>query len=267
MMIMALLVHLPLRLLAVLSVSIIGLHNLLDGVDSSKFGSAARAWKVLHQPGVVFLAGRQVLITYTLLPWIGVMAAGFCFATLYTLDGAVRRRYMIWIGVATIVAFILLRSFNHYGDPVPWASQKSFLLTILSFLNCTKYPGSLDFVLMTLGPAILLLASFDDFSLSSSNPLIVFGRVPMFYFVLHFYLIHTLLVVMSFLRYGVAASNFIFNPPPSMGGPAQLFPENFGYSLGVVYIIWVCLVVALYPACRWFARIKARRRDWWLSYL
>ena len=267
MIIMALLVHLPLRLLAALSVAIIVLHNLLDGVDSSSFGSASSAWRVLHQPGFVLLSGRQVLITYTVLPWIGVTAAGFCFARLYTLEGAVRRRYMTLIGVAATTAFVVLRLFNHYGDPEPWTSQRSLLFTILSFLNCTKYPGSLDFVLMTLGPAILLLAWFDGLSLSSSNPLIVFGRVPMFYFVLHFYLIHTLLVVMSFLRYGPAASNFIFNPPPSMAGPAQLFPANFGYSVGIVYVIWICLVVALYPVCRWFARIKSRRRDWWLSYL
>ncbi len=166
-----------------------------------------------------------------------------------------------------MIAFIVLRAVNRYGDPAPWTSQKSPVLTILSFLNCTKYPGSLDFLLMTVGPAILLLAWFDRCAVSNSNPLIVFGRVPMFYFVVHFYLIHTLLVIMSFLRYGPGASRFIFNPPPSMAGPATLFPVNFGYSIGTVYIVWISVVAALYPVCRWFSGIKARRHDWWLSYV
>ena len=141
------------------------------------------------------------------------------------------------------------------------------MFTVFSFLNCTKYPGSLDFVLMTLGPAILLLAGVDRLAASAGNPPVVFGRVPMFYFILHFYLIHGLLILMSFLRYGASASRFIFNPTPSMTGPVQLFPSDFGYSLSTVYIVWISLVAVLYPLCRWFAGVKARRRDWWLSYL
>jgi uncharacterized membrane protein len=120
---------------------------------------------------------------------------------------------------------------------------------------------------MTLGPALLVLAYLGRRSFKVSNPLIVFGRVPMFYFILHFYLIHLLIVLASWLRYGGAAAKFTFTPVPSMGGPQQLFPAGFGYSLWVVYAVWLLVVVSLYPVCRWFAKVKSTRRDWWLSYL
>jgi uncharacterized membrane protein len=250
-----------------LSLVVIALHNCLDGISPSRFGSAGWIWNLIHQAGVIDLAGRQVLVTYTLLPWIGVMAAGFCFGQLFLLESAGRRRIMLRIGLLATLAFFVIRAINHYGDPAPWFVQKSALFTVLSFLNCTKYPGSLDFLLMTLGPAILVLAWLDGCSLKPSHPLVVFGRVPMFYFILHFYAIHALAVLMAWARYGRAAFSFMFNPLPSMGGPAQLFPANFGYSLWVVYLIWIGIVVALYPLCRWFAQVKATRHDWWLSYL
>ncbi|UWZ85541.1 DUF1624 domain-containing protein [Occallatibacter riparius] len=263
---MAALVHLPLRPLLILSLAIICLHNLLDSVNPSRFASAVWIWNLLHRPGVIPFAGHQALITYTVLPWIGVMAAGFCFGQLYTLEPAMRQKIMTRIGLGASVAFLVLRMFNHYGDPAPWSAQKTIGLTILSFLNCTKYPASLDFVLMTLGPAIMLLACLERFTPSAVSPLVIFGRVPLFYFVLHFYLIHGLLALMSFVRYGSAASRFVFNRPPSMGGPA-VFPTGFGYSLLVVYSVWLGLLLVLYPLCRWFAGVRSRRQVWWMSYL
>jgi uncharacterized membrane protein len=264
---MAALVHLPVRLLAVLSVAVIVLHNCLDGIRAGQFGSGAWAWNLLHQPGVISVAGKMTLVTYTFIPWIAVMAAGYCFGHVFQLEQAQRRRTMLRLGLALTTAFIALRTLNHYGDPAPWSHQKSAVFTVLSFLNCTKYPGSLDFILMTLGPAILVLAYFDQRTFKPANPLIVFGRVPMFYFILHFYLIHILAVLAAWLRYGNAAFTFVLNPLPSMGGPTRLFPADFGYSLWVVYGVWVLTVVVLYPICRWFANVKATRRDWWLSYL
>jgi uncharacterized membrane protein len=264
---MAALIHLPLRWLALLSVAIIFFHNLLDGIRPQQFGSYAWAWNLLHQPGVLIISGKPVLVTYTLLPWIGVMAAGFCLAQIFLLAPPARQRIMVRLGAALTVAFVILRFMNHYGDPAPWSHQKSAVFTLLSFLNCTKYPGSLDFLLMTLGPSLLALAWFDRRTFTASNPLIVFGRVPMFYFVLHFYLIHALAVLAAYLRYGRSATQFIFNPLPSMGGPQKLFPPNFGYSLWIVYALWALTLILLYPLCRWFAQVKAKRRDWWLSYL
>lgn len=264
---MAALVYLPARFLAVLSIAVIVLHNCLDGIPASRFGSFAWAWNLLHQPGVIQVAGKPVLVTYTFLPWIGVMAAGFCFARIFQLEPQARQRIMLRTGAALTLVFIVLRAINHYADPAPWSQQKSLVFTLLSFLNCTKYPGSLDFILMTLGPALLVLAWFDRLTLKDTNPLIVFGRVPMFYFILHFYLIHILVVLAAWLRYGNSTAHFIFNPVPSMGGPATLFPANFGYSLWTVYGIWLLVVILLYPLCRWFAGVKATRRDWWLSYL
>jgi len=264
---MAVLVYVPMRWLAALSVAVIVLHNCLDTLRAQQFGPAAWAWNLLHQPGVIPLAGKMALVTYTFLPWIAVMAAGFCFGRVFQLEPAARRRIMLRLGLAMTIAFIALRALNHYGDPAPWARQKSALFTVLSFLNFTKYPGSLDFLLMTLGPALLVLAWFDRLTFKPANPLVVFGRVPMFYFILHFYLIHVLAVLAAYLRYGSSAARFVFNPLPSMGGPRELFPANFGYSLWTVYGVWLLVVVLLYPVCRWFANVKSRRRDWWLSYL
>jgi uncharacterized membrane protein len=160
-----------------------------------------------------------------------------------------------------------IRAINIYGDPAHWTTQKSGVFTALSFLNCTKYPASLDYVLMTIGPALVLLACYERLRFSSSNPLIVFGRVPLFYFVLHFYAIHLLIGVMSYFRYGGRVFSFIFNAMPAMGGPEKLYPPDFGYPLWVTYAIWIGLVAALYPRCRWFAQYKATHRSCWLSYL
>jgi len=265
---MAALVHLRMSWLLAASITVIALHNCLDGIQASRFGSGAWLWEMIHQPGVFNFAGRSVLVPYPLLPWVAVMAAGFCFAQVFEWAPADRGRFMRRLGLAAVIAFFVLRVLNHYGDPAPWSIQRSAAFTVLSFLNCTKYPASLDFLLMTLGPALLALAYLDRHQPKSENPLVIFGRVPMFYFVLHFYLIHGLMAIMAWLRYGNAALHFVFNPPPSMGAPAQLFPQNFGYSLPVTYAMWIAVIVILYPLCRWYAGVKAKHRSWWwLSYL
>jgi len=178
-----------------------------------------------------------------------------------------RRRVLVAIGAAALVWFVAERAINGYGDPVPWGTQSSPGYTVLSFLNTTKYPPSLDFLLMTLGPALLALAWLDRPGLRPSNPLVVFGRVPLFYFVLHFYLAHLAAVLLAFARYGGSAWTFVFHRVPSMGGPATLFPPRFGEDLWVVYLVWGVIVLTLYPACRWFGNLKTRRREWWFGYL
>ncbi len=267
MIVMAGLVRLPISWLVVFSVALIALHNCLDPIAASHFGSAAWIWNLIHQPGVFVLAGKSLLTPYTLLPWIAVLTAGFCFGQVLKWEPSRRERFVRSLGLFSVMAFIVLRAINKYGDPAPWSIQKSTIFTALSFLNCTKYPASLDFLLMTLGPALLLFVYLDRHAPNPNNPLVTFGRVPLFYFILHFYLIHALAVLFGFLRYGTATFSFMFNPLPSMGGPQQLFPKNFGYSLPVAYAVWIIVVASLYPLCRWYASVKARNRSPWLSYL
>jgi uncharacterized membrane protein len=267
MMALAVLIHLPTRVLALSSITVIGLHNLFDGFQASQFGALSAAWTILHQPGVFTLAGMPFVVGYPVLPWVAVMAAGFCFGELYSLSPVDRRRVIATIGMTLIVLFVLLRIINVYGDPSPWSYQESALFTTLSFLRTTKYPPSLDFILMTLGPAFLALAYLEWRRPGANHPLVVIGRVPLFYFVVHFWAIHLLSSFMAWLRYGNASFAFLFSPLPSMGGPRELFPPDFGYPLWVVYVVWIGIVLLLYPLCRWFADLKARRKSWWLSYL
>jgi uncharacterized membrane protein len=219
---------------------------------------------MLHALGPVRIGSYTVLSAYPLLPWAAVMAAGFCFGAIYSLDPAARRRWIIRIGLAATIAFFIIRAINAYGDPQPWSTRIPGTV-VLSFLRCTKYPPSLVFLLMTLGPALLLLAWFERMSFPKTHPLIVFGRVPLFYFIVHMFVVHALAIPLAWLRYGRAA--FVLSPLPTMGGPANVYPAGYGYDLWVIYVIWIGVVAALYPLCRWFANLKARRSDWWLSYL
>ena len=195
------------------------------------------------------------------------MSLGYCTASVFSWEPARRQRLLWRAGIAMTIAFLVLRVVNSYGDPSRWSWQPTATFTVLSFLNTTKYPPSLMFLLMTLGPALIFLSWMDDRRLSRSNPLIVFGRVPLFYFVLHFLAAHAAIVLMSIAKYGTSALGFMFQPVPSMGGPVQSFPDRFGYDLWVAYTVWIGIVVLLYPICRWFAAVKERNRSPWLSYL
>lgn len=259
------LVHLPIRLLAALSAAVILLHNTTDGVPAASFGSAAWVWHLLHQPGAIQTGGPMLIVAYPLIPWIAVMAAGFCFARIYRLPAEGRGRLLVLVGVVLTIAFVAVRLLNVYGDPRPWRVQSSPLYSLLSFLNTTKYPPSLEFLLMTLGPAIALLGWTDSARPGDRNPLLVFGRVPLFYFVLHIPLIHAAAIGLTWIRYG--AQSFLFLPPPTLGTPLDQFPPGYGWNLAVTYALWIAVVVALYPACLWLSRVKARRKDWWLSFV
>ena len=267
---LAALVHLPYRTLAGVSLGLIALHNLADGVQAASFGGAAWIWNLLHQPGVVATGRVTVLVAYPLIPWIAVMAAGFCFGRLYNVPAdrvpADRRSaLLVRLGLALTVAFVLLRALNVYGDPAPWAVQRAPLYTLLSFLNTSKYPPSLLFLLMTLGPAIAFLGWIDGARPGDRNPLLVFGRVPLFFFVLHLPLIHVMAIGLTWLRYG--AQSFLFTAPPTLGTPRDVFPTDYGWSLGVTYLVWIAAVAVLYPVCLWLSRLKQRRQEWWLGYL
>jgi uncharacterized membrane protein len=265
MVILGFLVRLPLRLVAAGSIGVILLHNLADGVPASVFGSAGWIWNVLHQPGLLQPGGVAVLTAYPLVPWFAVVAAGFAFGPVAQMDAAGRRGLLFRVGIALTAAFAALRLLNGYGDPRPWSVQQDPVMTVLSFLNTTKYPPSLMFLLMTLGPAMLVWHWLEGVRLKNWNPLLVFGRVPLFYFVLHLYLIHALTFVFAYGRYGT--TGFLHNPLPSLGGSRDMYPPGYGYDLAVVYIVWLAVTGTMYFPCVWLARLKERRAHPWLSYV
>jgi uncharacterized membrane protein len=265
MIVLALLIRLPFRVLLGVSVAMIALHNLTDPIPAASFGSFAWVWQILHQQSLINAGVVLVVVAYPLVPWIGVMGAGFCLARAYGWPDDERRRFLIGFGLALTAGFLVVRGLNIYGDPQPWAVQPRAGFTWISFLNCTKYPPSLSFLLMTLGPAITILGLLDRAAPGDRNPFLVFGRVPLLYFVLHIPLIHAVEIALAWLRYGPAP--FITLPPPSLGTPRTMFPPDFGWRLWVVYAVTAGVVLALYPVCLWFSRLKARRRGRWLSYL
>jgi uncharacterized membrane protein len=205
-----------------------------------------------------------VFVAYPLIPWIGVTAAGYGLGQIYGWNPERRRAFLMRVGLVSTAAFVVLRAANVYGDPVSWSAQASGTFTALSFLNTSKYPPSLLFLLMTLGPALLLLRAVDGGTPTVLRPAAIFGKVPMFYFVLHLPLIHLLAVIVCYARYGTA--HWMFESP-DLGNFPFTAPPGWGYSLPIVYLVWALVIVALYPACRWFAGVKQRRRDPWLSYL
>jgi uncharacterized membrane protein len=261
------LIYLPYPLLAAGSVAFIVFYNTTDGIPAAQLGAFGELWQVLRQGGVFQAAGMLVIVGYPVLPWLAVMTAGFCFGRVFLMEPARPQRVLLLTGTGLIIGFVALRTLNVYGDPAPWTAQQSATFTLLSFLRATKYPPSLAFLLMTLGPALLVLAWFGTRRLGPRSPLVVIGRVPFFYYVLHFWMIHVLAAAAAWLRYGSSAFEFLFMPFPSMGGPRETFPADFGYPLWAVYLAWVSVVLLMYPLCRWFVSVKARRRDWWLGYV
>ena len=258
------LLFLPFGWLLALSVAMIALHNLADGVAPAAFGAYAWAWQVLHVQSLL-IDSPVVIVAYPLVPWIGVMSLGYCVGRVYRLPSDARRTMLLRGGLALTLAFVVIRAINVYGDPRPWSMQSDAIRTVLSFLNTTKYPASLAFVLMTLGPALMFLAWVDRVRAGEAHPLLVFGRAPLFFFVLHIPVIHAVAIALTWFRYGAAP--FLFTPPPTLGTPRDVFPPDYGWSLGVVYAVWAGVILALYPACLWMSRLKARRGGWWLSYL
>jgi uncharacterized membrane protein len=255
--------------LGVLGLAIISFHNVLDQFPSALWvpgmpapGAGAIVWKLLHGAGLTELGphGPIMLTGYALIPWFGVILVGYALGLVYAWDPGTRQPFLIRAGVAATLAFIAIRLVNQYGDPAPWSVQHSPAFTVLSFLNVTKYPPSLDFLLMTLGPALIALALFEH--VHGPNPLIVFGRVPFFFYLLQWPATKGLTLLASVIAH--KPTSYLFGQPP-LNGP---IPEGAGFSLGVTYLIWVLVIVLLYPLCAWYAGVKKRHRDWWwLSYL
>jgi uncharacterized membrane protein len=271
MIILAGLIYLPLRAIAAISIAMIALHHALDPIRVAPPSPGAAGpgfwgfiWMVLHQPGVIFFTPTvHGLVLYPLIPWIGVLAAGYCFGAVYQWEPERRRRFLLKLGGGMLIGFVVLRAINVYGDPSRWSVQKNAVFTLLSSLNVSKYPPSLLFLLMTLGAGILALPWFERMGQGwLSRVFITFGRVPFFFYIGQWIVAHGLAILASYLAgqpLGWLFAGLLARPAPN--------PGNLGFSLWVVYAFWFLGLLLLYPLCRWFAEVKQRRKDWWLSYL
>ena len=258
MIVLAGLIHFSIRLTAIFGIAMIAFHNAFDGITPEHAGSFGTLWAFLHVQTMVTLFGNiHLLVFYPLIPWFGVMAVGFSFGALMAKPEAERRKILIRLGLGLMIIFVVIRAMNMYGDPRPWSAQNAFSFTILSFLNTTKYPPSLQYLLMTIGPAIFLLPYLEQWKGSFAQKILIFGRVPMFYYILHIYLLHTISALSMYSRYG----------PGAFALSALNLPQDFGFSLLVAYIAWISVVIMLYPACKWYAEMKKRSKNPLLGYL
>jgi uncharacterized membrane protein len=262
---MGFVIQLPYAAIMFLGVAIVAGHNILDYVPSTHNGFF---WDLtrngnfsVYEP----VMGHKFVIIYPFVPWLGVMMLGYCVGKVYdpSFDPAERKKLLIRFGAGLLILFALIRSFNGYGNPFQWSNQESVVYTFLSFMNVHKYPPSLLYICATLGPALLFLAFFERANNTITRVISVFGRVPLFYYVLHFYFIRFLCMF-----FFVARGHSINEQTPDLFGmPFKFVVAGEGVSLVGVYIIWILLVAALYPLCAWFNKYKINRNNWWLSYL
>jgi len=261
MMILAAVIHLRYWMGMLLGLILVFGHNLLDTVHFDGF-----FWSILHESTVFQLnETRFIRVTYPLLPWIGIMILGYNFGRLYTKAFIAdrRKKWLLMMGAASILLFMIVRAINIYGDPQPWSFQSSPVFTILSFLNTTKYPPSMLYTLMTLGPAMIFLAYAEKISGSFARAIIHIGRVPMFFYLLHLYLIHVIAL------FAAEFSGFHWTDM-ILQRRVWLDPQlkGYGFSLAVTYLIWIGIILILYPLCKWYDKYKTDHKQyWWLSYL
>jgi uncharacterized membrane protein len=275
MIVLAALIHLPKIVIAAFGLLMIALHNLTDSIRVTSWRGPetpvpnlrAKLWILLHQAfegfPILGFPSPVVFVIYPLIPWVGVMAVGYVFGAIYQFDVERRRRWLLIIGGVATLLFIIIRAINLYGDPSPWSRQDNFVFTVLSFINTSKYPPSLLFLLMTLGPAILFLALFEGRSERGriQEFLITFGRVPLFFYVLQWFTAH-LLSILLHAAFGKPVS-WLWKSPIDFFAPTP----GVGFNLAIVYLSWITGIVLLYQLCKWFGGVKQRRRNWWLSYL
>ena len=279
MILLAGLVRLPPSVVGGFGVVVIAAHNLIDphlGELIPMLGESRLSglWKILYLgffagPVRIGADGPSLIVLYSIVPWIGVMAAGFAFGKVMTLEPERRNRICLAVGLGATALFLVLRGLDLYGDPRPWravaegSDGSPSMPAWAAFLNPSKYPASLDFLLMTLGPAIALIPLLDGARGVLVRWLAVFGRVPFFFYVLHIPLIHVLAMVVSRIRMG-EVSGWLFASHPMAPPPP---PEGYTWSLPLLYLVWAIAVVMLYGACRWYAGLKARRSDWWMKFV
>lgn len=255
--------RLPLKIIFTIGLLLVVGHNLLDTINFG--GEAGSVWAVFHEPRIFNLGRFTIFTGYPILPWTGIMLLGYCFGKLYQSDVEphTRRKILLQIGAGMIAIFVVVRAINIYGDPSPWSAQPSGLFTFLSFINLTKYPPSFLYIFITLGPAMIFLAFAENFTSRLWQNVIALGRVPLFYYVIHIFVIHILALIAA-LATGFGLSDMVFNQwitdSPNLKG--------YGFNLDVTYVIWIVIVLALFPLCLWYDRYKSNHREkWWLSYL
>ena len=258
-------VRLPYGVIFAIGALIVLGHNLLDYPEAARNHNVGFIWDLLHDGRfdiITYAPNRTLIIVYAFVPWMGIMFMGYCAGKLFepTVDTFRRQKALVIIGLGLIVLFVGLRLLNAYGNPLPWTPQGKGVATFLSFMNVHKYPPSLMYACITLGPALIALALLENVQNRFTEFTKVYGRVPFFYYVLHFYLIH-LLTVIAFFISGYGTKDIVGQTP-------FLFrPLQFGYDLWVVYIIWAAVILALYPLCRWYNKYKSTHTQWWLSYV
>ena len=260
------LIHLPLKAILFIGFILVAGHNLLDGIHVTGNTLAAFGWAILHEQSFFTWAGRNYLVGYPVIPWVGVMALGYCFGTLYSSGYTAKRRkkWLMAIGSMAILLFIIIRYTNIYGDPSHWKTQSSSLNTFFDFINVNKYPPSLLYCLVTLGPAILFLAFTERINNAFSKIISVYGRVPMFYYIIHIFFVHLATMVAAGLFTDFSWKVWLLKEPLWF---AQTL-KGYGFSLGVVYLVWAGIVISLYPLCKWYDKYKTNHKEkWWLSYL
>ena len=260
------LIYLPKKIILIIGIVLVAGHNLLDGIVMQGTSFKSIIWYILHQDQFLVLGpNKMIAFHYPIIPWIGLMALGYCFGALYSkdFDATVRKKWLLRLGIGSISLFFILRGINVYGDLVPWTTQKNGVTTVMSFFNTTKYPPSLIFLLMTIGPSLLFLYLIENVKNKVTDIFVVFGRVPLFFYFLHVLVIH-IAAIIGILIFGGNWQDMILTSDVFMN--AKLI--NYGYPLYAVYLIWIGLIIFLYPFSKKYMIYKSKNKDkWWLSYL
>ncbi|MEO6669478.1 MAG: heparan-alpha-glucosaminide N-acetyltransferase domain-containing protein [Ferruginibacter sp.] len=264
--ILGLLIRLPFAIILPIGLVIFFGHNLLDFAEKTRMGNLPVWWKLLHQPGMVPLWGdHNLFIFYPFLSWAGLTLLGYCCGKLFTdVEADRRNKILLGIGTAAIILFVILRFLNTYGDPIPWSTQKNSMATFFSFMNVQKYPPSMLFLCASIGPLMIFLALIKNTSGKPAKFISVYGRVPLFYFVVHFSILHVSQIIVYLFRGHSVAVGMKGLP----GLPFKFAIPGEGFTLWLVYVIWILLVIIMYPLCKWYDRYKINHKEkWWLSYL
>ncbi len=266
MVILGLVIWLPFSAILVIGLLIVFGHSSIDFAEATRKGNVPVWWNFLHLPTVVALWGNHVLgIFYPFLPWTGLMMLGYCCGRLFSHTEPERRnKILLWMGIGALLLFIVLRFIDIYGDPGHWVQQKNILYTFLDFMDVQKYPPSLLYMCVTIGGALIFLALVKNTNNKLAKIINIYGRVPFFYYILHFYILHSISIIFYLARGHSIAEGM----KGVQGLPFKFIIPGEGYDLWVVYAIWLVVVIALYPLCKWYDNYKTNHKEkWWLGYL